>query len=291
MTKFKASGIRKRMNTAIKRNFLMLAGCLLLTSCLFKPITSTKDLVYDKQSDLRLDVYSPPRKKEKADVMVFIHGGNWRSGKKSLYRFFGKGLARKNIVSVVIDYRLSNKTDYAGMCLDAAKAIKWTRENATTFGGDTSRIFISGHSSGGHISALVSTDPSYFKAVNISNPLRGIVLIDAFGLDISYYLTNSTNKGDSIYYPAFTKNQETWKKASPVFFLSKNTPPVLMMVGSKTYPAIKKDSEIFFTELRKYQTNALLIRVKGKRHVAMIGRFYKPRSKGYRDILAFIKSN
>lgn len=255
------------------------------TSC----VTRHKGLVFDEEHKLALDVYSPKKIKNKKDVLVFIHGGNWRSGKKKTYKFFGKGFARKGLVTVVIDYRLSAITDFRGMGQDAARAVKWVQENISNYGGDSSRIFLSGHSSGGHLSALVATDQEYLKREGIKNPVKGVVLIDAFGLDMYSYLRNSQNAEDSIYFPAFTKDPALWKKGSPIYFLDKQSPPFLTYVGGRTYPAIKKYSNTFLEALKPLQPEAKLLVVKAKKHVPMIAQFYNPSNKRYDEVLDFIR--
>ncbi len=192
------------------------------------------------------------------------------------------------MVTVVIDYRLSNVTNYAGMTGDAARAIKWVKENISSYGGDTNRIFLSGHSSGGHLSALVATDQHYFKDQGIINSVKGVVLIDAFGLDMYSYLKNSQNVEDSIYFPTFTKDPVNWKKGSPIYYLGKNVPRFLILTGSRTYPAIKLYSTEFLRTLIPYHPEALLIEVKRKKHVPMIAQFYNPWNRRYSDILEFI---
>lgn len=267
------------------QNFLALFTALFFSSC----VTRSKGLIYDPEHKLALDVYSPRKIIKKKDVLVFIHGGNWRSGKKKTYKFFGKGFARKGIVTVVIDYRLSGVTDFRGMGQDAAKALKWVKENISSYGGDDTRIFLSGHSSGGHLSALVTTDQDFFKKENIGNQVRGTILIDAFGLDMYTYLKNSQNAKDSIYFPAFTKDPVNWKKGSPIYFIDKQSPPFLMYVGGRTYPAIKKYSATFLEALKPFQPEAKSILVKRKKHVPMIAQFYNPSTKRYDEIIEFMK--
>ncbi|MES2568010.1 MAG: alpha/beta hydrolase [Bacteroidota bacterium] len=248
-----------------------------------------KDQVYDTDNNLKLDVFAPRKANSSKKILVFIHGGNWVNGKKSLYHFFGKGMARKNIVCVVISYRLSPRTDIEGMANDVAKSIKWIKENSTLFHGDTSNIFVSGHSAGGHLAAMVATDDSYFQKLKMSNPTKGVVLIDAYGLDVYSYLKASTNDRDSKYYPIFSTDQNKWKKYSPIFDLNKNSPAFIQFVGGKTNQIIKDMNGEFYTEVKKYQPEAKLIVVKRKRHVPMIFQFYNPYIKSYKDIVDFIK--
>lgn len=261
---------------------------LVLSSCSLKPVSKIRNITYSQSRNLKLDVYAPKKAKEPKKILVFVYGGNWVSGKKSIYRFFGKGMARKGIVCVVLDYRLSPEAEIAGMAADVAEAVKWVKDNSASFKGDSSNIYISGHSAGGHLAAMVATDNSYFEQLNIKNPVKGIVLIDSFGLDMYLYLSESKDKKDTLYKPVFSNDPVKWKKYSPVYYLNKNTPPFMQFVGGRTYPAITLLNNVFHDNLLKYQPAAPLILQKGKKHIPMIFQFYKPHAKPYKDILKFM---
>lgn len=220
--------------------------------------------------------------------MVFVYGGNWVHGKKSIYRFFGKGMARKGMICVVLNYRLSPVTDINGMATDVAEAVKWLKENSASLKGDSSNIYISGHSAGGHLAALVATDNRHFENLHIKNPVKGVVLIDAFGLDMYKYLSESNNIKDTLYKRPFSYDPATWKKLSPVNYLDKNSPSFMQFVGGKTYPAITELNIVFYNRLRQYQPAAPFITLKGKKHIPMIFQFLNPRAKAYKDILSFM---
>jgi acetyl esterase/lipase len=264
---------------------------LFISSCSLKPVLRTKNIVYNSSKGLKLDIYSPKKIKESKKVLVFVYGGNWTSGRRSLYRFFGKGVARKGLVCVVLDYRLSPNAEIAGMASDVADAIKWVKENSLSFKGDSMQIYIAGHSAGGHLAAMVATDNSYFEKIKIKNPIKGVILIDAFGLDMNHYLGQSNNPKDSIYKPVFSNNPANWKKYSPINYLNKNTVPFMLLLGDKTYAAIADLNNIFYDKIKKYQPQAPLIIYNNKKHIPMIGQFYNSRTKAYKDILNFMDAN
>lgn len=269
--------------------FLSLFVVLLLcTSCSIKPVAKTKNVTYDTVHHLQLDVYAPRKIKEPKKVLIFVHGGNWIHGKKSIYRFFGNGMARKGVISVVVNYRLSPYANYEGMANDVAKAVAWVKANCKAFGGDTNNIYISGHSAGGQIAALVATDNSYFEKQHLANPIKGTVLIDAFGLDMYRYFSVSENPKDTMYKRVFSNDPDNWKKASPAYHLKKEMPHFLMFLGGKTYPVIKQVNNEFYNEVLKYQPDTKLITVKGKHHVSMVFQFISPYAKAYRHILEFM---
>ncbi len=260
---------------------------LFFSNC--RSITKNKNILYDKERSLSLNVFSPKKTGNNNDVLIFIHGGNWKSGKKETYSFFAKRMAAKGIVTVVIDYRLTQDTDYYGMTMDVARAILWVKNNSAAYGGNPERIFVSGHSAGAHLGALVAMDERFFKTLNINNPVKGIVLIDAFGLDMYNYLIKYKDEYNGIYYPTFTTDQETWKKASPYYYISKRTPPVLTFLGGKTYPAITEYTNTFYTELKKYQPGAALVINPKRAHVGMMAQFYRSSHPNYNSIISFMQ--
>lgn len=268
----------------------LLTACLLLSACSIKPVSKTKHVTYNAKHNLQLDVYAPRKIKEPKKILVFVHGGNWVHGKKSIYPFFGKGMARKGVIGVVINYRLSPATDYEGMATDVAEAVKWVKDNCNSFGGDPDNIYISGHSAGAQLAALVATDNRYFEKLGMKNPIKGTVLIDAFGLDMYRYFSLSKNENDTMYRRVFSNDSATWKKASPAYHLSKSMPPFILFVGGKTYPVIRQMNQEFYAAVAKYQPATEFIIVKRKRHVPMIFQFINPGARAYKQILGFMNA-
>lgn len=253
-------------------------------------VRQQKNIIYSLEKQLTLNVYSPKRKSSVSnDVLVFIHGGNWTTGNKSMYRFFGKGMAKKGVVTVIIDYRKYPFVNYPSMAMDVAQSLKWVKDNITSFSGDTNKIYVSGHSAGAHLAALIATDTSYFDSIKINNPIKGCVLIDAFGLDIYSYLKREEKYNYDVYRSIFTKDEEQWKNGSPFFHLHEGMPKFILFIGGKTYPGIIKESNAFIIELKKYQSDAQLITVPRKRHAGMIFSYINPKKIAYNQILEFMK--
>ena len=258
-----------------------------MSSCFFKPVSKVRNITYSKSNDLKLDVYSPRKIKEPKPVMIFIHGGSWRAGSKKLYRFFGKGLARKKTVGVIIDYRLSPLTDNEGMMHDAAEAVKWVKQNISRCGGDSTKIFISGHSAGAQMAALLTLNNDYFTELKMKNPIKGAAMIDAFGLNMESYFSRYDNKG---YKLIFSDDPKAWKRGSPQAFLHEGMPPFIMYLGDRTYPEITKETNEFYEALKKYQPNVQLIHNKHKRHETMIFQFISGRNKNYKTLIGFMNA-
>lgn len=261
-------------------------------SAAFAGIGIRRDISYRGQSqNVRnfLDVYYPKNTETTKDVLVFIHGGSWNSGKKDTYWWLGKNMARKNVISVIINYSLSPKSQYEQMAYDCSEALKWVKDSIATYGGSPDRIFVMGHSAGGHLAALINNDPRFFKRAGISNPIRAVILNDGFGLDMFEYL-NAAEKNEQTesFLNTFSKDEELWKIGSPMFYLENVQNPFLIFVGEHTYPAIKLQSDRLYKDLLKANKPTEINIVKHKKHVGMISQMIFRNNQMYDLILTFM---
>ena len=238
---------------------------------------------------LKLNIFTPRKKSAPKEVLLFIHGGSWNSGNKNLYSFFGNRMAAKGIVTVTINYSHSPKANYAQMAHEAALSVKWIKENIKNYGGDPDKIFVSGHSAGGHLAALIAVDNRYFDSLKIENPIKGVVLIDGAGLDMYTYLKENTSKRDQTYFETFTKNPKLWKEASALYQVKKGIPPFLQFLGEKTYPSILSSNKDFHKALLTIDPETKLIIQKNKKHIPMISQFLAVRNNQYAVIIEFMK--
>lgn len=286
----------------IKKNhshisLVFIAFVLLFSSagCTFKSVHRNKHIVYNSSNTDRaqqeLNVFAPSKKNKLKPIFIFVHGGNWNSGNKRLYSYFGSRMARKGIVTVIPDYPKSPQAGYNEMAEDIAAAVKWTKENISAYGGDSNRIFISGHSAGGHLAALVSIKEDYLKKAGIPNPIKGLILIDAAGLDMYGYLKEENFAEGDTYLNTFSNNPNTWKAASPIYFLHNGMLPMLIYRGGKTYPSISGSNEKFTDSLKHYDVKFSYHILPGKKHVPMITQFFNPYNKRYREIVSFMMEN
>ena len=271
--------------------FFLLSGI----SIAFAGIGIKRDISYRGQTqNVRnlLDVYYPNNTKTPKDVLVFIHGGSWDSGKKETYWWLGKNLARKNVISVIINYSLSPKAEYEEMAYDCSEALKWVKDSISQFGGSADRIFVMGHSAGGHLAALINNDPRFFKKAGISNPIRAVILNDGFGMDMFEYLNAAKrNKQTESFMNTFSRDTNLWKTGSPIFYLENVQNPYLIFVGEHTYPAIKLQSDRLYKQLIQANKKSEINIIKRKKHIGMISQMIFSSNKMYDMILSFMDRN
>lgn len=274
---------------------LVLGLCLSMLGCAFKSVRRTKNISYmqaDSEMNLpekQLNVFAP-KKGAAHPVMIFIHGGSWHSGRKEIYDFLGSRMARRGVVTVIIDYPLAPEYKLPEMEKATLRSVKWVKENITQYGGDPAEIYISGHSAGGHLAALAAVKDDSWKEIGMENPLKGAILNDPAGLDWYWFLTERKEKYDAEdNYDAFTDRPEVWKEFSPIYFLDGSEIPLLLMEGEKTYPGIRLTVDRFRKEAEAKNTDLTYSFYKKKKHIPMITQFFWTWSKGYEDVLGFIE--
>jgi acetyl esterase/lipase len=274
------------------RLLLMLLAFIAPIFTLSAKVKVAKDIDYgvDKgKISNQLNVYYPVSQEKKNDVLIFIHGGSWSSGKKETYWWLGRNLARKGLVAVTINYGLAPDQQYGQMAADCANAVKWVSDHISDYGGNPKRIFLMGHSAGGHLAELINADPQYLKTAGFTGKVSGVILNDAFGLDMNEYLSKAEHDDNyRNFLRTFTANPEVWTKGSPLNYLGNIRNPHLIFYGENTYPAIQIQSKRMFEQLTAQQVPCELLLIKNKKHVGMISQMIFGSNPLYKTILDFI---
>lgn len=228
-----------------------------------------------------LDIYYRSDSIKNKPVFIFIHGGSWGSGNKNTYRLMGKNLANRGYVAIIVNYRLAPNANYEAIAFDCTRAIAWVSKNIASYAGDTNAITLAGHSAGAHLSAFLSLKNT-FTALQMENPIKRLILIDPFGLDMVSYFDQYDNRYSRSLYKVFTANPKRWKEASPLYDITADFPiPVRILTGAKTYRIIREQSKVFYDSLQQNNITSDLIELPGKKHIGMITQFFRSRSKAF----------
>ncbi|MBL8658680.1 MAG: alpha/beta hydrolase [Rhodospirillales bacterium] len=215
-------------------SFLTAAGALLAAGA-FSPLgllnavapkdgyVRNENLAYGPLPRQKLDVYVPVEAKRPFRVVVFFHGGGWKSGSKDLYRFVGQALAKRGFVAVVADYGLYPDVQFPEFLSDSAAVVRWTRNNIADYGGDLDHLFLMGHSAGAYNAAMISVNPAYLANEGLTpEVISGVVgLAGPYGFNPLLY--SSTR-------PIFEGAADA-EATRPVSFVSADAPPMLLLHG------------------------------------------------------------
>ena len=119
------------------------------------------DVAYGSGINETLDVFpaSRPAAHPGAPVLVFIHGGYWRSLDKADHSFIAPAFTAKGACVVLLNYALCPAVTVTDISLQMVHALAWVWRHIASYGGDPARITVAGHSAGGHLAALLLTAP------------------------------------------------------------------------------------------------------------------------------------
>jgi acetyl esterase/lipase len=183
-----------------------------------------------------LDIYYPENVKDFATI-VWFHGGGLTGGSKEI----PYALKDKGICIVGVNYRLYPKVKAPGYIEDAAAAVSWVFKNITSMGGDSSLIFLSGHSAGGYLVSMIGLDKSWLLE-HKTDADRIAGLIPLSGQTITHFAVREER--------GITRTQPVIDSLAPLFHVRADAPPLLLITGDR-------ELEI----MGRYEENAYLMRM------------------------------
>jgi arylformamidase len=110
------------------------------------------NLRYGNSPRETLDIYAA--EKAGGPVLIYIHGGYWRSGNKEDNCNFVPTFTRRGVTVVLVEYDLCPQVTVTDIVRQTRSSIAWVYKNIVLYGGDPTKLFVSGHSAGGHLTAM-----------------------------------------------------------------------------------------------------------------------------------------
>jgi acetyl esterase/lipase len=250
-------------------------------------VETKRDIAYYDGEDAdkvrhKLDIYIPKDQKD-FPVLMFVHGGAWTIGSKDnfLHADIGKFFAAHGIGAVSINYRLSPKVKHPEHIKDVARAFAWTKKNIKQYGGDLDQIFISGHSAGGHLVALLATDEEYLKAERCSiKDIKGVIPISGvFSIP------------PKLFDGVFGDDGDVVKKACPINNCHEGAPPFLVLCADRDLPGLAQGAKDFSKALKDCKVPAEMIKFEDRDHITILLKATKDDDPCGKAMLDFIKDH
>lgn len=183
------------------------------------------DIPYGPTPGQTLDVF--PSDHVRAPVVVFIHGGYWRSLDKSDHSFVAPPLTQAGACVVVVNYDLCPAVTIPDISLQMVRALAWCWQNIARFGGDPRRISVAGHSAGGHLAAMMLA--CYFNDFDRSLPSDLVTR----ALSISGLFELEPLRHTPSLQSALRLTAEDARRASPALFPPPRLGQLYSVVGGK----------------------------------------------------------
>lgn len=256
------------------------------------------DEVYTMVGDWkgRLDLYFQPSATQPTPIIINIHGGGWKNGVKETQggfsTFFKEGYSVANV-----EYRMSPQAKAPAAVEDVRCALIYLINNAQKFNIDVNRIVVMGGSAGGHLAlmtGLLANNSIFDGNCPGTKNIKVAAIIDKYGCS-DVWAKMYANYGPSVRknyngkeWLGDKQNDEKFAKSvSPVSYVNKNSPPVLIIHGNADSSIAYNQSEVLYKLLKEKDVQTTFITVEGGGH----GKFTKEKNAELNlAILNFIKN-
>jgi arylformamidase len=184
-----------------------------------------------------LDIYRTGR--TAAPVFVFIHGGAWRSGRAKDFAVPAEMFLAAGVHYIVPDFAWVQDVGGSLMVLadQVRRAVAWVYENIARFGGDPNRLYIGGHSSGGHLAAVALTTDWQHQFDLPANIIKGGICVSGM-YDLEPVRLSARSR-----YVAF--DDATVAELSPIRHLDQLLAPVIVAYGTCETPEFQRQNREF----------------------------------------------
>lgn len=222
-----------------------------------------------------LDVYAPKTTPPNSlyPAVLFMHGGGWRASDKNdplgVHANVCKALAAHGLVTVNVNYRLAPRVKHPEPARDAARAVRWTRDNIGEYQGDPERVFLSGHSAGGHLAVLIALDATYLAEVGLSAAaIKGVMGICGV-YNLTHFARRNWMAEHLMTRAAFGNDQVLRAQASPVNHVRADAPPFLLLNAGEDEKLEEEAGELSFL-LHKKGVSAETSIISGTNHFTIL---------------------
>jgi len=205
------------------------------------------DLRYGPDERNRIDYFAARRD---APVLAFIHGGYWQMRAKELFAFIAEGPLAWGINVALIGYTLAPQKRLDGIVAEIRAALGWLRTSIPMLGGNPSKLFVSGWSAGGHLTAMAMDHPAAAGGLAISGifdlePMRLSYINDKLRLDEDEARRNRPGPTDK---------------------------PLFIAYGAHELPELRRQSE----DYAKLLTNTQVLAVPKRNHFTVLEELASP---------------
>lgn len=201
-----------------------------------------------------------PAEKPDGRVLLFFHGGGWTNGYKEWMYFMAPAINALGITFVSAGYRLAPNHLFPVGFQDSARALNWLTKHIGEYGANPDKIFVGGHSAGGHYAALLAVTAEAVPGMPCSSNIKGCAPLSGI-----YYF--GENSGMAVR-PRFLgpPDANADQAASPMRQLRPSLPPFLLAWGEEDFPHLKRQGQEMEAALKGNNTQVETLELPGCNH-------------------------
>jgi acetyl esterase/lipase len=253
------------------------------------------DIVYGTANNtpLKLDVWYQHDVNTPQPTLVYIHGGGWIFGTKETSVLQFLPFLEKGWRVVNVEYRMASNSLAPAAVEDTRCALRWVFRNAKMWNFDTSKIVLTGHSAGGHLSLITGMLPDGTGLDNLcygEEKLNVAAIINWYGIsDVSDLLQGSNLKNYAVMWMGSQTNAaDVAKRVSPLTYVRPGLPPILTFHGDKDEVVPYAQATRLHEALTKSNVKNKLVTIPGGGHGGWTQAQY---STAYAEVWKFLTDN
>jgi len=253
------------------------------------------DILYGSANNtpLKLDVWYQNEVKTPQPTLVYIHGGGWVFGNKETSVLQFLPFLEKGWRVVNVEYRMASNSPAPAAVEDTRCALRWVFRNAKQWNFDTSKIVLTGHSAGGHLSLITGMLPD---GTGLDNNCYGdekvsvAAIINWYGIaDVNDIIQGKNLKNYAVMWVGSQTNAaDIAKRVSPLTYVRKDLPPILTIHGDKDDVVPYSHATRLKDALDKAKVTNKLITIKNGGHGGFPQAEYV---RSFDEIWKFLKEN
>ncbi|WP_180899524.1 alpha/beta hydrolase [Martelella soudanensis] len=235
------------------------------------------DIAFGESAAETLDIF-PALDGGPAPVLVFYHGGYWRSADKAWFRFLARPFVERGVTVVLPNYGLCpavTMDEIAGQC---RRSFEWIWLNAASFGGDEARLFVSGHSAGGQIAAMLLADDWSGLGSRSGFPIKGVTAVSGL-FDLEPIRLTSLNDDLRMDKAAARRNSPVDRP------LPASSPPIIAAVGALESDEFRRQNRLYGAHAEASAVDCTVLEVAGHHHYSILDAMANPRHPFGRMVL------
>ena len=239
------------------------------------------------EMDGYVDVSYGPHPMEKLDIfraegqskglLMFIHGGYWRALDKKDHSFIAREFVRRGITVAAINYALCPSVKVEDIVLQTLQATAWLYRNGSNFGAPQGRLYVAGHSAGGHLTAMtLAAQWPKFAADLPRKVVHGALSLSGV-FDVSAILRVPTVNVD------VRLDEQQASYVSPANMAPATDAPLYLAVGGAEQAGFQAQHKLLSRKWKKVVAGE--IPCPGDNHFTILNRFADPATELFKTTL------
>ncbi len=216
----------------------------------------------------RIDYFAAPPSDKPAPVLIFIHGGYWQMRAKETFSFLAAGPLAHGIHVALPGYTLAPAITLDGIVDEVRAALRWIAQHAARFGGDPSRIIVSGWSAGGHLTAMMMDEPAVKAGLAISG------IFDLEPIRLNYLNAKLRLDAEAARRLSPLSNGPLLNR--PLSNPPARSAPLLLACGTGELPELQRQSAIYASAREQAGLPGRLACLHGHNHFTILEELARP---------------